>query len=317
MNIAQELMPLVVKARRQLTSSIVEFTLMSANGQSLSEFTPGSHMAIETPSGAMRRYSLVNDGNAPISYMIAVKWESDSRGGSSSMHQQALVETRLLGEKPQNDFPLVAAEKYLLIAGGIGITPILSMARALVRENKNFRLIYCTRSPDETAYLDEINTEFIGNLRLHHDDGDPARLYDFWDDMEKPDNSHVYCCGPAQLMEEIKSLTGHWPDGHIHFEDFKPVEVVRPDDLSFNVKIAATSQTIHVPAERTILEAVRDAGIKSPSSCESGTCGTCKVRLLEGNVDHRDMVLMEDEKMHHIMICVSRSLAGDLVIDLG
>ena len=309
-------MPLVVKARRQLTPSIAEFTLISTNGSNLPEFTPGSHMVLETPSGAMRRYSLVNEGNAPTSYVIAVKCEPDSRGGSLSMHQQAEVGTQLFGEKPQNDFPLVEAGKVLLIAGGIGITPILAMARALVRENRDFRLIYCTRSEDETAYRDEINTELSGNFHLHHDDGDPARLYDFWDELETPDNSHVYCCGPAPLMEEIKSLSGHWPDGRIHFEDFKPVEVVRRDDFSFNVTIAATAQTIPVPAERTILETLRDAGVKVASSCESGTCGTCKARLLQGEVDHRDMVLMEDEKMHHIMICVSRSQTGDLVIDL-
>jgi phthalate 4,5-dioxygenase reductase subunit len=316
MNNTQELMPLVVTARRQLTPSIAEFTLTCASGGTLPDFTPGSHIAIQTPSGAMRRYSLVNDGAEPGSYVIAVKREPASRGGSLSMHNQAMINTPLQVEKPQNDFALARGEKYLLIAGGIGITPILSMARALSRGNKKFRLIYCTRSVDETAYLDEINADFTQNLCLHHDNGDPERLYDFWDDMEKPDNSQVYCCGPASLMEELRSVSGHWPDGRIHFEDFKPVEVVRPDDSLFNVTIASTSQTITVPADRTILEALRDAGIKQVSSCESGTCGTCKMRLLEGKVDHRDMVLMEDEKMDHIMICVSRPVTGDLVIDL-
>jgi phthalate 4,5-dioxygenase reductase subunit len=316
MNNTQELTALKVSARRALTPSIAEFTLMSPEGGVLPAFTPGSHIAVQTPSGAMRRYSLVNDGVEPESYVIAVKYEPDSRGGSSSMHNQAMIGTPMKVENPQNDFALVQGNKYLLIAGGIGITPILSMARALNLENKRFRLIYCTRSVEETAYLDEINREFAGALSMHHDHGEPEQAYDFWDEMETPDDSKVYCCGPASLMEEVRSVSGHWPDGRIHFEDFKPIEVVRRDDSMFNVRIASTSRTIAVPADRTILEALRDAGIMQVSSCESGTCGTCKTRLIKGDVDHRDMVLMQDEKIDHIMICVSRSAKGDLVIDL-
>ena len=305
-----------VTARRALTASITEFTLASGIGEKLPDFQPGAHVSIETPCGAVRRYSLVNDGRAPTEYKFAVKREDDSRGGSASMHDDVNVGTSLSLRPPLNEFELKDAPKYLLIAGGIGITPILAMAKYLEETQRPFRLIYCSRSRSDAAYVTDIEVCFGSKALVHHDDGDPAQNYDFWDDLEKPDNSHIYCCGPAPMMEEVRGMTGHWPEGHVHFEDFKPVEVVRADDRPFSVTIASRNQTFNVPADRSILEALRDAGVNTVSSCESGTCGTCKAKLVSGNVDHRDMVLEESERPHHIMICVSRAADGDLTIDL-
>ena len=304
-----------VASRRKLTDDIMEFTLAPADGKAPLPFTPGAHVTIRTPSGAMRRYSLINDGVAPENYVIAVKREPASRGGSESMHESAIEGTLLQLTAPENEFELVDAPRHLLVAGGIGITPISAMARQLASQGKPFELIYCTRSAAETAYLDEI-AALPGKVTIHHDEGDEDNFYDFWDHFEKPSQAHVYCCGPAPLMEEIKGLTGHWPEGRVHFEDFKPVEVVRADDRAFNVTLAGSGRSIAVPADKTILEALRDAGERTVSSCESGTCGTCKSRLIEGDVDHRDMVLMDDEKDSHIMICISRAKSGDLVIEL-
>lgn len=304
-----------VTSRKVLTDDISEFTLSPRDGAPLTAFTPGAHVTLRTPSGAMRRYSLVNDGRAPGDYVIAVKREPGSRGGSASMHDEAVEGTELEVTAPENDFELVKAPRYLLIAGGIGITPIQAMARHLAAEGTPFELIYCTRSSAETAYLDEV-AALPGKVIIHHDEGDEDDFFDFWDHFEKPSNAHVYCCGPAPLMEEIKALSGHWPEGHVHFEDFKPVEVVRADDHAFAVTLAGSGQRIEVPADKTILEALREAGEKTVSSCESGTCGTCKCKLIEGEVDHRDMVLMDDEKDSHIMICISRARSGDLVIEL-
>ena len=310
------LLQLKVMERQQLTPSIAQFVLAREDREALPEFTPGAHVTIETPSGAMRRYSLVNDGLAPSTYVIAVKREAESRGGSESMHVRAQVGTLLKVEAPANDFALQPAPRHLLIAGGIGITPILAMARHLDREQKPFRLIYCTRSASEAAYLEEIQSCFGEHAIIHHDGGDPDQVYDFWLDLEKPNDGHVYCCGPAALMEDIKGMSGHWPEGRVHFEDFKPVDVVRSDDQPFTVTLQSSGEMVPVPADRSILEALRDAGIKTSSSCESGTCGTCKATLIGGNVDHRDMVLEEREKATHIMLCVSRAADGDLVIDL-
>ena len=156
-----------------------------------------------------------------------------------------------------------------------------------------------------------------GEVTIHHDDGDPDKVFDFWDLLETPTKAHVFCCGPKPLMEEVKGVTGHWPAGAVHFEDFKPVEMFRAADVAFDVTLAKTGLTVSVPVGSTILDALRQAGIKTPSSCESGTCGTCKTRLLEGEADHRDMVLMDEEKVDKIMICVSRACSGGrLVLDL-
>jgi phthalate 4,5-dioxygenase reductase subunit len=280
-------------------------------------YTAGAHISVRTPAGPMRRYSLIGaDENHPARYVIAVKREPDSRGGSASMHDDLMEGMELEIEPPENDFPLKKAPKYLLIAGGIGVTPIYGMARQLSAEAKDFSIIYCTTGPEETAYLDEMKAEFGARLKVHHDGGNPAKLYDFWDHFAEIKNMHVYCCGPRPLMEEIKSISGHWPEGRVNFEDFKPVEVVRPDDVAFEVKLARSGKKLTVPADRSILEAVRDSGIRTVSSCESGTCGTCKCGLIAGEPDHRDMVLMEDEKDRYIMICVSRAKSGRLVLDL-
>lgn len=231
------------------------------------------------------------------------------------MHDEAKVGRILNISPPENSFALVPAQKYLLVAGGIGVTPILAMARHLKSEGKNFELIYCTRTEADTAYLDDVRG--IGpKVTVHHDNGELAKLYDFWDHFETPDTGHVYCCGPAPLMEEIKAVSGHWTEGRVHFEDFKGVEVVRADDTAFHVTLEESGRTIEIPADRSILEALREAGISTVSSCESGTCGTCRCRLISGEADHRDMVLMDEEKDTQIMICVSRAKAGDLVIAL-
>ncbi len=309
------LIDVTVSARRALTDTIAEFTLTPVDGGALPSFTPGAHITVATPSGAMRRYSLVSDGAAPSEYVIALKREPASRGGSASMHDEALEGTVLQIEPPENDFALVPAPEYLLIAGGIGVTPILSMARHLSAQGSPFRVVYCTRSAAETAYLDEL-AAMGDHVTIHHDEGDFDQMYDFWDDFETPRPTHVYCCGPAPLMEEIKALCGHWPEGRVHFEDFKPVEVVKPNDTAFTVRLKKSAQSIKIPSDLSILEGLRAAGVETVSSCESGTCGTCKCGLIEGEADHRDMVLMDHEKADKIMICVSRAKSAELVLDL-
>lgn len=312
-----ELIRMRVAARRALTPHIVEFTLVPLHEGALPAFTPGAHVTVEAPSGAMRRYSLVNDGTAPSKYVIAVKRESAGRGGSSSMHDEAVEGYELNVKAPENDFPMADAPRYLLIAGGIGVTPIYAMASHLEREGKDFNIIYLSRSASEAAYLEDLTTAFGDRVLAHHDEGDLDRIYDFWDHFAEPQKLRVYCCGPKPLMDEIRAISGHWPEGHVNFEDFKPVEVVRADDEPFEVELRKSGTTLTVPANRSILEAMRDAGLNTVSSCESGTCGTCKTRLLEGEADHRDMVLMDEEKANNLMICVSRACPGGrLVLDL-
>ncbi|MDR6267523.1 MULTISPECIES: PDR/VanB family oxidoreductase [Roseobacteraceae] len=307
---------MTVAERRQLTEHICEFTLAPADGEKLPSFTAGAHITVQTPSGAMRRYSLVNDGKDPEVYKIALKREINGRGGSMSMHDDAQEGTELQVEVPENTFELTDAKNYLLIAGGIGVTPIYAMSQQLLREFKPFEVIYCTRGEADTAFLEEMKSTLGDRLTLHHDGGDPEAVFDFWDHFEEPKDMKVYCCGPQPLIDEIEAISGHWPEGRVIFEDFKPVEVVRADDKPFEVKLEKSGITIEVPADRSILEALRESGVPTVSSCESGTCGTCKTRLVSGKVDHRDMVLMDEEKDSYVMICVSRAEEGDLVLDL-
>lgn len=307
---------MTVAERRQLTEHICEFTLAPADGEKLPSFTAGAHITVQTPSGAMRRYSLVNDGKDPEVYKIALKREIHGRGGSMSMHDDAQEGTELQVEVPENTFELTDAKNYLLIAGGIGVTPIYAMSQQLLREYKPFEVIYCTRGEADTAFLEEMKSTLGDRLTLHHDGGNPEAVFDFWDHFEEPKDMKVYCCGPQPLIDEIEAISGHWPEGRVIFEDFKPVEVVRADDKPFEVKLEKSGITVQVPEDRSILEALRESGVPTVSSCESGTCGTCKTRLVSGKVDHRDMVLMDEEKDSYVMICVSRAEEGDLVLDL-
>lgn len=311
------MLELAIRGKRLLAEGIYEFELVSTDGTELPEFSAGGHLPVETPSGAMRQYSLSNAPTERDRYVIGVKLEPEGRGGSRSMIEETSEGDVLKALPPANDFPLADAPSYILIAGGIGITPILCMARVLTAREKPFTLIYCTRSPEVTAYRDVLTAGGLtGEITIHHDGGDPDKVYDFWDLLETPTKAHVYCCGPKPLMEEVRGVTGHWPESAIHFEDFKPVEVFRAADVAFKVTLAKSGMTISVPVGSTILDALRTAGVKTPSSCESGTCGTCKTAYLSGNVDHRDLVLMPEEKADRIMICVSRADEGGVVLDL-
>lgn len=307
---------LTIAGKRRLTPDIWEFALAAADGAALPPFEPGAHIGVETPSGAMRQYSLVNDGRAPDRYVIALKREPDSRGGSRSMVEETEVGTALRADAPANGFALAEAQGYLLIAGGVGVAPILAMARRLDEEGRPFRLIYCARSAGEAAYLDEMRARFGGRLTVHHDGGDPGAFYDFWDDFAEPADIRVYCCGPKPLMEEVRAVSGHWPEGRVRFEDFRPVEAVRPDDRAFEIVLHRSGRTVAVPADLPILEALRGAGVAVPSSCESGVCGTCRTRLIAGAADHRDKVLTAEERADFIMPCVSRARSGALTLDL-
>lgn len=304
-----------ITERQKLTPEVCEFTLEPIDGGELPGFSAGAHISVQTPSGAVRRYSLVNNGDRPHTYKIAIKREPLSRGGSISMHEAKVPGTELTISAPENSFGLGDAPEFLLIAGGIGITPIYAMANELERQSKPFRIVYCTRTAEDAAYLAELTDAFGERLTVHHDEGDLERAYDFWSYFEEPKKLRVYCCGPKPLMEEIQAISGHWSEGQVNFEDFKPVEVVRTDDIAFDVELKRSGRIVTVPANLSILEALRDAKIPTVSSCESGTCGTCKCKLLAGEVDHRDMVLMDDEKEDHIMICVSRAKSGGLVLD--
>jgi phthalate 4,5-dioxygenase reductase subunit len=293
------------------------FEFRSGNGSDLPEFSAGAHIGVRVPNGLVRKYSLCNDPAERDRYVIAVLREADGRGGSISLVGEAKEGDEILVSLPQNEFPLVnSSAGYLFIAGGIGITPIMSMVRHLNGSGAGtFKLYYCTRSPQVTAFREELNhAQFRGQVIIHHDGGDPSRSLDLWPALEQP-RGHLYCCGPPGLMKAVRDMTGHWPPSSVHFEAFVEPEKRKPDDRAFRVRLAKSGHVVHVPVGTTILEAVRRAGHAAPSSCESGTCGTCRTTLIEGEADHRDLVLAEHERRSSIMICVSRACSDELVID--
>lgn len=303
--------------KHELAEDIWQFELERPDGAGLPGFEPGAHITLVTPSGARRNYSLCGDPDDGGVYQLGIKAERNGRGASMSMVEQTRVGDTLMVAGPDNSFPLVEADEYLFIAGGIGITPVMSMMRYLRRcQTVPFRLIYLTRCREQTAFLDELESEdFTGHVEIHHDNGDPELLYDFWPLFEQPRKCHVYCCGPRPLMEEIRGVSGHWSSELIHFEDFaSDVQSLRQDDRAFRVRHADSGEVVAVPADATILETLRAAGHRLPSSCESGTCGTCRTELVEGEVDHRDMVLEDHQRDDFIMICVSRALSDELVL---
>ncbi len=314
------LTPLRVVAKAEIASDIHRLELARADGGELPEFTPGAHLTVRAPNGLERKYSLCNDPAERNRYVIAVKREANGEGGSISVVDETRVGADLLVSEPRNDFPLAPnIPNVLLIAGGIGVTPILSMIRHLKSTGAaRFKLYYLTREADMTAFRQELAApEFNGQVVIHHDHGDPAQMLDLWPVLEKPLGRHLYCCGPRPLMEAVRDMSGHWSSAAVHFEDFgssKPAH--KAEDKPFSVTLRRSGGIIEIPADVSILDALRANGLAVSSSCESGTCGTCKTKLISGDVDHRDLVLAEHEKASNIMICVSRAASGDLVLDL-
>jgi phthalate 4,5-dioxygenase reductase subunit len=306
-------------SKQQVARDIWRFELREEGGAELPEFRAGSNLTVQVPNGSRRRYSLCNSPEERNRYVIAVKRDANGRGGSISMIDDTKEGGVIRVSPPKNDFPLdERAQEFILIAGGIGITPMFSMMHELRAEGlRKFRLIYVARDPEATAFLDELQgDEWRSQVKIHHDYGDASKSFDFWSVFERPTKAHIYCCGPRPLMDAVKDMTGHWPPGSVHFESFGVDGSVLKENKPFTVKLARSGTTLEIPANRSILEVLRDAGIRVPSSCESGTCGSCRTQLCSGTADHRDMVLEEDEKTHQIMVCVSRATSGELVLDL-
>lgn len=308
-----------VSRKEALGGGIDLFELRSADGKALPPFTAGAHLTVETPSGVRRNYSLSSSPAEKDFYHIAVKRDPSGRGGSVSMADDVKEGNFLSVSAPRNKFELhPRAEKFLFIAGGIGITPVFSMMRHLKAQGKDdFKLIYCTRDAESTAFLSELTgPEFGKHVQIHHDLGNIDNALDFWPVFETPNKAHVYCCGPRGLMEAVADMSGHWPSGAIHFESFGVDASTFAANTAFTVRLEKTGKTIAVSAEQSILEALRGAGLRVPSSCESGTCGSCKTHLLSGEAEHRDMLLGEEERQDNIMVCVSRAKSPELVLDL-
>lgn len=313
------MMPLVILRTYSVADGIRSFELARQDLLLLPPFTAGAHVKVQTPNGALRKYSLCNSPIERDRYVITVKRDSSGQGGSVSLVDGARQGDLLYTSLPVNSFRLVeSAASHIFIAGGIGITPIISMIRSMSEgSTAPWKLYYLTRKPETTAFLPELSEPNLqSKVIIHHNSGDPTQHFDLWPILERSTGAHLYCCGPQRLMEGVRDMTGHWPSTNVHFESFRDGGRACIDDRPFTVKLARSGRSLLVPVGKTILETLRDAGLKHPSSCESGTCGTCRTRLVSGEADHRDMVLLPEERAEQVMICVSRAESTELILDL-
>jgi vanillate O-demethylase ferredoxin subunit len=304
------------------TARIKVYELADPAGGALPPFTAGAHLDLELGMGEERSYSLMNDPRETHHYEIAVQREIDSRGGSVWMHDAVKVGDIITSSEPLNNFALnEAGEHHVLIAGGIGITPIIGMARRLAATGSSFDFHYCARDRDVAAFADALEQEFAGRVQMHLDGGDPSKGLDLRALLlERPAAGHVYVCGPAGLIRAVRETTGHWPKGSVHYELFRGAEddtAPRSTDTPFEIVLQRSGKQFTVPADKSILDVLRTEGYRVKTLCKEGVCGTCRIGLISGIADHRDDVLTDDERETVIQVCVSRAMPGEtLTLDL-
>ncbi len=310
----------VVRAKRMVAERALEVTLADPDDWELPPFAPGAHIDVHLPGGTVRQYSLCGDPREGRRYRLGVLLQDAGRGGSRALHDSVRVGDVLLVSLPRNHFPLAGnAHRHVFIAGGIGITPFLSMARSLEAAGGDFHLHACARSPAAAPFLDDLRPLLAsGQASVHHDGGDPGRGLDLRTLLAVPQpGTHVYCCGPAGMMEAVAAASAGWPEGTVHFERFQPPGDVLPTlGVPFFVRLARSGREIPVAPGQSIARALLQHGVTLDVSCEAGTCGTCRTRYLEGEPEHRDLVLRPHERAHTIMPCVSGCRGSHLVLDL-
>lgn len=305
------------------TESIKSFELVRDDGSELPSFTAGAHVVVNLKDGLQRHYSLANDPDQRDRYLIAVLREPLG-DGSQYMHDLLATGDTLSISEPKNHFSLEeSARKHILIAGGIGITPIFSMLYALSKSDSDYHLYYCSRGPEVTAFHQELSDgPFSENITFVHDGGDPSKSLDVKSLLAEPDDrTHVYVCGPAGLINAVRDAGAHWPIGSIHFEAFASSgadEIHQDGDQPIEVEIASSGQVLHVPSDKTVLEVLLDNGIEVSRLCEEGYCGSCITDVLEGEPDHRDRILNDEERAANdcMTVCCSRAKSTRLKLDL-
>jgi vanillate O-demethylase ferredoxin subunit len=312
-------MQLRVRSIIYLAEAINGYELVDPRGRDLPRFAAGAH--IELRAGEfLRRYSLWNDPVERRRYCIAVLRDAESRGGSKHLHESIRVGDIVEVSLPRNNFPLdPAGERHLLIAGGTGIAPIMSMIAELRRRRAEFEVHYCTRSPGTTAFRRELAPLAAeGRLHFHHDGGNPARGLDIATTLRKaPPGTHLYYCGPGPMMAAAAEAACDWPGSTVHFEYFTGVpEPVIAEDRPFRIQLARTGGDYEVGVGETIADVLRWHGVAARTSCELGYCGACLTPYLAGEPDHRDQVLDENGRRRYVMICCSRARSPALVLDL-
>ena len=312
-----------VAGARADAADVRAFDLVAEEGGPLPGFHGGAYvdvaMTLASGVGTRRSYSIASPPqDAPTAYLLGVLREKAGTGGSAHMHDHVREGDVLEITRPKNFFELAAgAEHSVLIAGGIGITPILAMAHELGASGASFELHYAAQTPDRMAFRNTVES-FGDRSRLYFDGGDPASGVPLRDAMGLPDpGRQVYVCGPKGMIEAVRQIgrDRFWPEDHVHFEVFLPPKPLA-EDGSIEVVVNSTGETMIVPPGKPILDVLLEASVDSDYDCRMGICGTCAVRVLEGEPDHRDSVLTDSEHAQGMMCtCVSRAKSARLVLD--
>ena len=306
-----------VEDKRQVADGVVTLTLREVGDWPLPQWAPGAHIDLILDDAPTRQYSLCGDPADHHVWRLGVLRDPDGRGGSRYVHDRLQVGDTIRVRGPRNNFPLVESPRYLFVAGGIGITPLLPMIAAAEAAGAEWRLVYGGRRRASMAFLDEL--AHYGE-RVSVRPQDETGLLDLDTLLGTPlDATLVYCCGPEPLLAAVEERCGNWPRRSLHVERFTAKPLTEPvRSGAFEVVLAQSEVTLDVPPDRSILDVVEEAGVGVLSSCAEGTCGTCETAVLEGRPDHRDSVLDDEERQAGdcMMICVSRSCTPRLVLDL-
>lgn len=317
-----------VRATRALARDVLEFELVRVDGGLLEPAAPGAHVDLQVDAGVggaqLRQYSITNarEHVRLASYRIAVAKSAHGRGGSAWLHDTVRRGSRLRMGSPRHLFVLDdAARPALFIAGGIGVTPLLAMARAAAAQRADWHMVYLVRSEERAAYLDELLELDASRVSLHVSGPQDRRL-----DLAPlfrglGETAHVYCCGPHGLMQAVRELGAGRAHGSVHFESFGASEGVAgtaQPERGFELRLARSGLSAPVPPGRSVLEVIEQLGVEHPSSCREGICGSCEVRALDGRCDHRDQILESHERRdgHRFFPCVSRCAGDCLTLDL-
>jgi vanillate O-demethylase ferredoxin subunit len=312
-----------VASKSALTPDIVQFELVHPDGAPLPPFTAGAHIEVTLPGGLQRSYSLCNPPSERHRYVLGVLRDANSRGGSQAMHAQVAAGDCVRISAPRNHFPLTeGAQRSILLAGGIGITPLLSMAWQLSSQGAAFELHYCARSAAHAGFASTLAAApFSAQVHTHLDDGASSQKLDLPALLGQVEaGTHVYVCGPEGFINAVLATAGQagWPETQLHKELFSAEVVHEASDGAFEVEIAGSGQVVQVGPQETVTQALATAGIDIPVSCEQGICGTCLTRVVSGTPLHRDQYLTDEEQAANDQFtpCCSRARTARLVIDL-
>jgi ferredoxin-NADP reductase len=307
---------LTVVEATTVADDVVSLRLAAADGSALPPWTPGAHIDLVLGEDLVRQYSLCGSPADQGAWRVAVLKAPDSRGGSKAVHAELTTGATVRVRGPRNHFPLVSSPRYLFLAGGIGITPMLPMILEAEASGADWRLVYGGRTLSSMAFRDELAT-YADRVTLVPQDTDGFPDLDGLLGTPQP-GTLVYACGPTPFLDAIEQRCASWPAGSLHLERFSAKEVDTGDDEAFELVLQRSGLTLEVPADRSIFEVCREAGVSVVGSCLEGVCGTCETEVVDGDVDHRDSVLNDEEKESNefMMICVSRCRSGRLTLDL-